>query len=149
MSSEENLNNATVGHDNSGRPLRLIIGLVLLLVLALVISLVVNNNSTNKTNTAAKSVTPRLAYVKISDDGFTPATLSITKGTVVVWQAQGNTKTVIVASNPFPKDNDLKSLKSTQLGSGASYRYQFNTTGTYKYHDDLNPTTNGSIIVKD
>ena len=148
MTSQQKTNNTTT-HNKPGRSLRLIIGLVLLLALAVVISLVVNNNATNKTNTAAKSATPKLAYVKISDNGFTPATLSISKGTVVVWQAQGNTKTVVVASNPYPKDNDLKSLKSTQLGSGASYRYQFNTAGTYNYHDDLNPTTNGTVVVKD
>lgn len=128
---------------------RLIVGLILLLLLALVISLVVSNNATKKTNTTAKSVTPPLAYVTISNKGFTPSTLIVAKGTVVIWRAQGNSKTVVVASNPYPKDNDLKSLKSGQLGSGASYRYQFNTSGTFKYHDDLNPTTNGFVVVKE
>ena len=141
---------ATIGHNKkSSKSIRLIVGLILLLILAIAISLLVNNNATNKTNTAAKSVTPPLAYVKISKTGFTPATLTVNKGTVVVWQAQGNTKTVVIASNPYPTDNDLKSLKSTQLGSGASYRYQFNTTGTFKYHDDLNPTTGGTIVVRE
>ena len=149
MTDEDNTPKATVGHDKSAsRTIKLVIGLLILLVIAALISLAINNNSSKKTNNAAKSVTPRLAYVKISDAGFSPATLSVTKGTVVIWQAKDNSKTVVVASNPYPSDNDLKSLKSTQLGSGASYRYQFNTTGTFNYHDDLNPTVNGSVVVK-
>jgi plastocyanin len=147
--SESNTS-ATVGHDKrSPKSMRLIIGLVILLIIAVVISLVTDNKSTNDPSTATKSVTPPLAYVSISDSGFTPATLTVNKGTVVVWQAKDNTKTVVIASNPYPKGNDLKSLRSTQLGSGASYRYQFNTTGTFRYHDDLNPTTNGSVVVKE
>jgi plastocyanin len=42
----------------------------------------------------------------------------------------------------------LPSLVSNQLGQGAVYRYKFTKAGTYHYHDEVNPTLNGTVIVQ-
>ncbi len=91
---------------------------------------------------------PPTAIVKITDKGFEPTSLTVKKGTVVIWKASGNTKPVVVAANPYPTNDSLEGLKSEQLGSGAEYRYKFNESGTFNYHDNLNPTVNGTVIVE-
>jgi plastocyanin len=91
---------------------------------------------------------PQISKISITDQGFSPATITVPRNTIVIWQAVSNNKPVIIASNPYPTNDDLKDLKSTQLGPGASYRYQFKNSGTYNYHDDLDPTVNGTIIVE-
>lgn len=149
MAEQDNQHQATVGHDKGdGQTVRLIVGLLVLLLIAAGVVAILNNHSTQNTAKVVSSNTPKLAYIQVSDTGFTPATLTVSKGTVVIWQAKGTTKSMVIASNPYPSDDDLKDLKSTQLGNGASYRYQFNITGTHKYHDDLNPTVNGTVIVQ-
>jgi plastocyanin len=96
----------------------------------------------------AIAATPVVATVHITSQGFQPATLVVKPGTRVIWTSDDSQATHLVASNPYPADNTLPSLKSAQLGNGAQFSYTFNHTGSYSYHDDLNPTTNGTIKVQ-
>ncbi len=88
----------------------------------------------------------KVALVRITSTGFQPATLKVKPGTRVVWTNSDNTLHQ-VASNPFPKDNGLPGLKSEILNNTQSYSYIANTTGTFGYHDQLTPTTNGTLVV--
>jgi plastocyanin len=89
----------------------------------------------------------RVAIVRITKNGFIPATLSVSKGTKVVW-TNSDTNLHQVASNPYPKDNILPSLKSEILNNAQTYEYTANTPGTFGYHDQLTPTTNGTLVVQ-
>lgn len=88
------------------------------------------------------------AAIQITRDGFVPATLSIKKGTRVVWTNADN-RDHIVASNPHPAHTGLEGLESKVLASGATYSFVFDQTGEFGYHDHLNPTHNGSVVVQD
>ena len=98
-------------------------------------------------HTANNHKAARTALVRITKTGFEPATISVKKGTKVIWT---NTDSGLhqVASNPYPKDTDLPGLKSEILNNTQAYEYTANTTGTFSYHDQLNPTINGTLVVQ-
>jgi plastocyanin len=130
------------------RPQRFLIFLVAAAIISLSAGALVYRNDKSVQAPVIASDTPSIAMVEVTPEGFMPAVLTVSKGTVVEWQSTDETTTHLVASDPFPKDNGLAGLKSSQLGNGAVYRFAFANAGTYHYHDDLNPTTSGTVIVK-
>ena len=122
--------------------------LCITVILAIAFTTFINDRTDPATAPVVEAASANLSTVTITNNGFVPQTLTIKKGTVVVWQSAQIGQPVIIASNPYPQNNSLPSLKSQQLNVGASYRYKFDQEGTVSYHDDLNPNTNGFIIVK-
>ena len=88
-----------------------------------------------------------VAQVVITSSGFVPATLSIAPNTKVVW-TNSDTKPHQIQANPHPTGDSLNELKSEILANAQSYNYTFTQTGSYSYHDYLNPSTNGTIEVR-
>ncbi len=127
---------------------KLLLLLVLVLVLAVVLALIFHKS--NKTTTTGQAATPALptAQVTIAADGFSPQTLSVKAGTIVTFKNTDTSTTHQIASDPYPKDNSLSALKSTQLGQNTNYSYKFTTKGTINYHDDLHPTLSGTVVVE-
>ena len=103
-----------------------------------------------RSNSAAPvaQATSTQATVEVTAQGFQPATLAVAQGTQVVWVTDGTPELHIVASDPYPSDTSLPGLKSSQLGSNTTYHYTFTKAGTYRYHDDLNPSLNGVVTVR-
>ena len=97
--------------------------------------------------TSNSSNVVRVATVRITSSGFQPATLSVKQGTKVTWTNDDATLHQIMA-NPFPKGTGLPGLKSQILNNGQTYTYVASTSGTFGYHDQLKPTTNGTLIVQ-
>lgn len=122
--------------------------LCITVILAIAMTTFINDRSNPASAPIVQAAPANLTTVMITNNGFVPETLTVKKGTVVVWQSAQIGQPVIIASNPYPQNSSLPSLKSQQLNVGASYRYKFDETGTVSYHDDLNPNTNGFIIVK-
>jgi plastocyanin len=112
---------------------------VCLAVIVIIVGLLIWHHSP----TAAK--TPREAIIDITPNGFVPATLNITSGTVVVWQNQ-DSATHKIASNPYPLDNSVPGLNSGPILPNGSYQFK-PTAGTIHYHDDTKPMLNGTIVV--
>jgi plastocyanin len=137
-----------VNDQSSSRGRRLLFGVVVMVILLIGLGYLLVRPG-EKPKASSPSPTPATATVEITAKGFIPAELKVPRGTVVIWKgAPGIQRTSIVAANPYPADNSVPGLKSTQIGQGASWRYQFNQTGTYHYHDDLSPSTNGTIVVQ-
>jgi plastocyanin len=91
---------------------------------------------------------PESLTIKVTSDGFNPAILTINKDTQVTWHVQDQ-ESHRIASNPYPENSDFPSLDSkTNIGPGGSYAFTFSKPGTYRYHDNLNPTINGTIVVQ-
>lgn len=127
--------------DKKALSLIVIIGLAFGLLLFSLYLILVRNSGTNPTTAKAQ--------IAITASGFEPATLTIKKGTRVIWLNQ-DTKLHKVASDPFPNDSDLPLLNSANpLGAAeGQYNYTFNTKGEFKYHDDLNPAMGGTVVVE-
>ncbi len=76
--------------------------------------------------------------VAVTDNLFTPMELRVTSGTVVEWTNRGATTHNVVSQ-------DLESLlvPAPDFGPGATYRYRFDTPGTYRYYCSLHGTPGG------
>lgn len=85
--------------------------------------------------------------ITITETGFTPQTVTIKAGTKVTWvNKSGGVANVSSALHPthtiYPKMNLGK------FDNGATVSLVFDTAGTYKYHDHLDPSRVGTVIVE-
>ena len=89
----------------------------------------------------------RIAEIQITLTGFEPASISVKKGTKIIWT---NTDEAMhqLASNSHPSHQDIPGLKSEILNNGQTYEYKADKSGSYGYHDEINPTLNGTIEVQ-
>lgn len=114
---------------------------VLLVLLVITIGYIILRPAPKTTTPAAvapAAIAP--AAVSITATGFSPSTISVAKGQAVVWTNTDNSPHGITASG-FSSPHSLS--------QNDSYSYVFATTGTYTYHDTLNPTTiSGTVVVK-
>ncbi len=86
--------------------------------------------------------------VKISSNGYSPSSLTVKAGTKVTWMNE-DTENHTVNSAPHPAHTDYPPLNTVGLlKPNESKSLTFDTPGTYKYHDHLNPTLFGSVTVE-
>lgn len=96
----------------------------------------------------AMDQSPEVLEVQITKDGFTPSTITVHAGDYVQF-VNKDTVAHRPASDPHPTHTDLPGFDSKNpLQPGDKYRFQFTKVGTWGYHDHLNPTTHGEVIVK-
>jgi plastocyanin len=123
-------------------------GIIVVTLIAIILIAVVAlmQHNPNKTNTAAKRPA---AQVSITSDKFFPAVIDISAGQQITWTNQDSSGHW-VASDPYPKDDALKTLNSGgPLQQNESYTYTFEKAGTYTYHDELHPQDlQGMVRVK-
>jgi len=80
--------------------------------------------------------------VVIDNFSFTPATISVTRGTKVTWTNRDDIPhTVTDADHP-------KTIKSPALDTGDTYSRTFLAAGTYHYFCSLHPHMQGTVVVK-
>lgn len=85
--------------------------------------------------------------VTYTDSGFSPNIITVKKGTTVKFVNQG-TGSMWVASAVHPTHQLLPGfdqLKSVLKGS--TYEYTFEKVGTWKYHNHVNASNTGSVVV--
>lgn len=78
--------------------------------------------------------------VTIEHFAYTPATVTVKKGTTVTWTNQDDVKHDVNADNG--------AFKSELLDKGESFSYTFNEAGTFKYHCTPHPNMIGTVIVE-
>jgi plastocyanin len=76
--------------------------------------------------------------VNIQNFTFSPAALTVAKGTTVTW------------TNNDPAAHQIKSatFNSTQLNKGQTFSFTFNDAGTFDYSCAIHPSMLGKIIVQ-
>lgn len=101
---------------------------------------------TNESTQPAEDEGVPTAFVTETEKGFEPQTLTVKKGTKVVWMNksgdEGN-----VSSAFHPTHLVYTPLNLGDFSDGANVLLVLNEAGSYKYHDHLNPSRFGSIIV--
>ncbi len=80
--------------------------------------------------------------VEIKDFAFAPTTLTVSKGTTVVWTNKDS-----VAHTVTPDQASDNFEGSELLGQNESYQYTFNTAGTYTYHCQPHPNMKAKVVV--
>jgi plastocyanin len=83
--------------------------------------------------------TPNTVVINITAAGFSPSSVSVQNGDVVVW------KNMDAASHQVVADDG--SFKSDVLAPGAEFSYAFSSAGTFGYHGGVNPALHGNVNV--
>ncbi len=94
------------------------------------------------------------ATVEVSAQGFQPQTIRIKKGETVTWVNKDSAAHRVMA-DPFTNDESAHGGhhdgidSHSPLAQDESYTSTFEKTGTFNYHDQLNPTAfRGTVIVE-
>lgn len=108
-----------------------------------------NRNQPDGQTTPTDQTTPNLsqATLSISASGFVPNSATITAGGTITW-SNDSTVTSNVSSAPHPAHTDYPPLNLGDVAPGASVSLMFPNPGTYYFHNHLNPSQFGSIIVQ-
>lgn len=85
--------------------------------------------------------------ITLTEDGFSPKTLTIRVGTKVTW-TNNNGKVSTVHSVPHPAHTTYPPLNLGQFADGKSLSLTFDKAGTYFYHNHLDANQNGSVVVE-
>ncbi|MEK9184849.1 MAG: hypothetical protein AAB866_01640 [Patescibacteria group bacterium] len=102
------------------------------------------------------TTTPRTYTIEILSSGFSPSTLTINSGDVVTWTNRDSysshwpASAIHPAHSVYPETGGCIGSKFDAcqgLSNGETYSFTFNEKGTWKYHDHLNPSETGTIIV--
>lgn len=104
----------------------------------------INNGNNNGSNGAAQETAAENTVV-YTDDGFSPAELTVATGTEVTFVNQSNNP-MWVGSDSHPAHNDYPDFD--QLEGGDQYSYTFTEAGSYNYHNHLVPSDGGVVIVE-
>ena len=118
-------------------------GLIILLLVSFIVAQVIKDEQSEITSSAAN-----VAQIQITKNGFVPASIVVDKGTKIIWTNEDEA-THQLQANPHPTGESLPELKSEILNNQQTYEYTANSPGTYGYHDHVNPTTNGTIEVRE
>ena len=89
--------------------------------------------------------------ITVTDNGFSPAESTVKSGGKVTW-TNNSSKSVQVASDPHPTHTANPELTNGQsvaeLAPGASVTVTLTKTGTWGFHDHLNPGVRGKVTVQ-
>ena len=100
-----------------------------------------------QTPISTQSATPATQAVSITSKGFSPNEVTISAGESVTWENSDNAPhSVNSAVHPTHLVYPLLNLGVIKPGDQNSLT--FPVTGTYKYHDHLNPSLTGSVTVQ-
>ncbi|MEX2012508.1 MAG: cupredoxin domain-containing protein [Patescibacteria group bacterium] len=114
-----------------------------------------NANAGSTDTTTTPSTTPPAetpppatsATVTYSASGFSPATLTVAKGTKVIFSNSASSG-LWVSSDPHPTHTDYPGFDSQKsIANGQSYEFTFDRVGSWGYHNHFNPSQTGTIIV--
>lgn len=155
------MNEETTGSFKSGRMMAiLIIGGVILIGAMLLFTVAFQNQSKQPKGTTPQispqsqqqtppSQLPVSAEVTITKDSFVPQAIQVKKNTQITF-TNTDSKPHWIASDPHPMHNSLTGFDSKKaLGKNDSFSFLFEKSGTFTYHDHLNPfILQGTVIVK-
>lgn len=97
-------------------------------------------------NDESASTESQTATITFSDDGFTPSTLTVKKGAKVTVQ-NNSSKSVQFSSANHPTHTENPEMNLRTLAPGESASYTASTVGTHGYHDHIDESKTGKVIV--
>lgn len=97
-----------------------------------------SNAPTSNPNTPGKSMSATANAVDIQNFAFSPASLTVKKGTTVVW----------TNNDSAPHQIKSATFNSDRLGKGQTFSFTFNDAGTFEYLCAIHPSMTGKIIVQ-
>ena len=118
--------------------------------------------SNTKTSEVANTNSPAQVVVTYTDAGYSPSTITVKVGTKVIW-ANDSSKDMWTASAMHPSHTAYSGTSVQQhcpdtagtafdacegVAPGKTWSFVFNKKGEWGYHDHLNPSKFGKVIVQ-
>lgn len=127
---------------------KVVIGIVAAVIVVLASFFLVYNKSSSTLPAQPQSTSQGSQnVVTLTQDGFSSSTLTVKAGTKVTWiNKSGGQATV--NSNPHPIHTSYPPLNLGNFSEGGTPSLVFDKPGTYQYHNHLNPSQTGTIIVQ-
>ena len=108
-------------------------------------------SETAEKSAAATAEVAVVATVAHTDGEFLPNCLQISQGTTVTWVNNGE-KDIQIGADPHPVHSGNKEVSKGEyvltLGPGEEATVNVEQTGKSAYHNHLNPSAGGAIIVE-
>lgn len=107
---------------------------------------------TTEQNTSDSQPAQNTTNLEIKDLAFSPADISVKKGTTVTWTNQDSTQHNIMSDDingtpPTEDEVDATKLAGPLLSKGESYSFTFNELGVFSYHCSPHPSMIGTVTV--
>jgi plastocyanin len=118
-----------------------VIVLIVVLVAAGLYYLTANRTQSPNVEQNVQNVQNVQTRVDISNFAFSPASLTVAKGSTVVWTNNDS------APHNITFDNSGIPASPTMQPGGATYSYTFTSAGTYAYHCSIHPNMLGQVVV--
>jgi plastocyanin len=116
--------------------------LFILIILAILVIGCTNKQSDNSPVIPGKGNLGIKVDIAIRDFSFSPDSVTITKGTTVIWTNMDSATHTVVSDSG-------EEIKSDSISNGQSYSHTFSTAGTYDYHCGIHASMKGKVIVTD
>lgn len=85
--------------------------------------------------------------VTLTKSGFSPKTLTISQGAKVIWTNESGAKAT-VNSDDHPSHKKFPFLNLGSFDNGQTLEVVFDSPGTYTYHNHLNSSQTGTVVVE-
>lgn len=106
-----------------------------------------NSTSTTTTNSSSTNSQTAASVIKYTSSGFSPSSITIKSGQSVTFE-NDSSSLLQVDSNPHPIHTDNTELNIGSIAVGQQQSVVLTKTGSWGYHNHLNPTDTGTIIVQ-
>ena len=114
--------------------------------------LVLHNQSTTQTTPKAPTMTMPVTggtsnqaatghSIVIQNFAFSPASLTVAKGTTVTWTNNDST------AHTVTETDGKKGPDSSSIDQGATYSFTYDAPGTDQYHCSIHPSMTGTVTV--
>lgn len=101
---------------------------------------------TKPTTTSSLPKHINVVNVTLSDNGFSPSTVTIHHGESIRW-INNSSAVASVNSDDYPLNRLYPELNLGQFKQGMSLVHVFLSQGTYTYHNQYKPQQKGNVIV--
>ncbi len=92
-------------------------------------------------NSSASQAQQSTNHVAISNFAFSPANITVKKGTIVTWTNQDT------VGHTVTETDSQTGPRSATLSKGQSYSFTYNDVGTFKYDCSIHPYMTGKVEV--
>lgn len=105
-------------------------------------------SNTDKPDTGKKDSDKKAAAtITYSDSGYSPSTITVKSGDTVAIKNTSSSE-MQFDSDPHPVHTNDEELNAGPVAPGQTITFTVTTTGTYGYHNHLNPSDTGTIVIK-
>ena len=102
------------------------------------------SNTSTSTDTSTPSTDNLITY---NGSSFSPSKITVKAGTVLTIK-NDSSSSLDFDSDPHPSHTDNPELNVDNVSPGQSKTFTVNKIGTWGYHNHLNPTQKGTIVVQ-